>query len=222
MKRATALAMVLTPLVWAVSALVAPPLANDDATQLAAVARYPDRWYWFALLTLVGSMLIVPAIAGLVTRARERSPRLAYAGGALAQLGALIAIGDSANQLVTWQMGAPGADRAQMAALLARVDHATGASVVFTVGGLAVMVGMVLLGLALARSAPVWAAALLPVATVLNIVAFGAASRALLLVSYLLLLGALGRLATDGVATPSGARGAATLAPCASRRGAVS
>jgi hypothetical protein len=202
MKRATALAMILTPLVWVVSALVAPPPTTDDATQIATIARYPDRWYWFALLTLAGSILFVAAVAGLVARLRERAPRAAYLGGALAQLGALIAIGDSATELLVWQMGAPGADHAQMAALLSRYDAAPGASVVFTVGGLAVIVGMVVLaaGFIRTRTAPAWAAALLPVATFLNIVAFGAASRALLLASYLLLLAGFARLAAGDLA----------------------
>lgn len=202
MKRATALAMILTPLLWVVSALVAPPPTTDDATQIAVIARYPERWYWFALLTLAGSILFVLAVAGLVTRLRDRAPRSAYVGGALAQLGALIAIGDSTTELVVWQMGAPGASHAQMAALLSRYDAAPGASLVFTVGGLALIVGTVVLavGFIRTRTAPAWAAALLPVATVLNIVAFGSASRTLLLVSYLLLLAAFGRFAADELA----------------------
>jgi hypothetical protein len=62
--------------------------------------------------------------------------------------------------------------------------------------------GMVVLavGLIRTRTAPAWAAALLPIATVLNIVAFGAASQALLVASYLLLLAAFARIAAPDVA----------------------
>jgi hypothetical protein len=194
--------MIVAPLLWVASALASPPLQSDNAAQVATIARHPDRWYWYALLTLAGSIVVVAALAGLVTRLKARDARAAYLGGTLAQLGALIAVGDSATELLVWQTGAPGADQSQMAALLSRYDAAPGASIVFTVGGLAMIAGMVVLavGLIRTRTAPAWAAALLPIATVLNIVAFGAASQALLVVSYLLLLAAFARIAAPDVA----------------------
>src|SRR5207248_517480 len=109
-------------------------------------------------------------------------------------LGAMIAIGDSASQLVIWQMGARGADRAQMAALLHRFDNVAGSSIVFGVGGLAIVVGVVLLSIALYRSrtVPAWASVGVAAGTVLNLVGFAAASVGVLIVSSAVLLAALG------------------------------
>ena len=120
----------------------------------------------------------------------ERSPRLAHIGGTLSLFGALVAVGDSMSQLMIWQMGADGANRAQMAALLHRFDNVAGASLVFALGGLAIVIGMVLLSIALYRSrtAPAWAAAALVAGMVLNIVGFSSASTGVLIFSAVVLL----------------------------------
>jgi hypothetical protein len=189
--------MLLAPAVWVLSAIVAPKLSSDELPQIEAIARQPDRWYWFALLTLLGSMLLVPALLGVMNLMRERAPLAGCVGGSLALFGALVAIGDSTVQLVTWQMGAAGADVAQMAALMNRFDDAAGSALIFTIGGLAVVAGTAVLafGLARARIAPAWTAACLPLGTIVNIVAFGAASRSLLAVSYVILLAGFAPLA---------------------------
>jgi hypothetical protein len=136
----------------------------------------------------------VPALVGIAALVHPRSPRLAIVGGSLAVLGSLIAIGDVMSQFVSWQMIAHGADRAQMAALLHRFDNSAGVGVVFNVGGLSVLVGVVMLtvGLIRARAAPVWAAIGLSVATVLNIVTFSSASAAGVAASWIVLLAAMG------------------------------
>jgi hypothetical protein len=196
-RRATGLAMLLAPAVWLLSTIVAPKLSSDELPQIAWIAREPDRWYWYALLTLIGAMLLVPALLGVMNLMRERAPLAGCIGGSLALLGTLVAIGDSTVQLVMWQMGAPGADPAQMAALLKRFDDATGSALIFTIGGLAVLAGTVVLaiGLTRARLAPAWAAACLPLGTVVNVAAYGAGSRTLLAVSYAILLAGFAPLA---------------------------
>ena len=176
------------------SSLAWPPIKSDDAAQLAVIAQHPTRFYLCTILILVSSMLFVPALIGLMRRSAERSPRLANLGGALSVLGALVAVGDSTTQLVIWQMVGRGADRSQMAALLHRYDNATGASIVFNVGGIAIVVGIALLSIALYRSraVPAWAAIGLVAGTVLNIVGFSASSVGILIVSSVILLVSLG------------------------------
>lgn len=180
--------LVAAPLAYLVSTLVAPRLESDESTQLAQMTAHPDRTYLFALLTIVGSALLVPAIVGIV-RTAAGSPWLAYLGGGLAELGVLIALGDSFGLLWDRQMAVPGADRGQMAALLHRFDTG-GVSIIFTIGGLALVAGCALLGVALwrTRTVPRWAAVALPVGTVVNIVGFGMNSRVVLDVSALVLL----------------------------------
>ena len=62
-----------------------------------------------------------------------------------------------------------------MAGVLDRVDNAFGASIVYTTGGLSVLVGVVLstIGLIRGRRVRAWAAVGLSVACVVNIVGFG-------------------------------------------------
>jgi hypothetical protein len=182
-----ALTMLGASLVW-------PAIKSDEAAQLAVIAQHPARYYLCTILILASSMLLVPAIIGLMRMSAERSPRLTNIGGTLSILGALIAVGDSASQLVIWQMAARGADRAQMAALLHRFDNVAGSSIVFSIGGLSIVIGMVLLSIALYRSqtVPAWAAGGVLAGTVLNIVGFMAGSVGILIVSSVVLLVSLG------------------------------
>ena len=185
-------ALVAAPLAYLVSSLVAPPLEADESAQLAQMSAHSDRTYLFALLTILGSALLVPAIVGVV-RTASGSPWLAYLGGGLAELGMLIAVGDSFGLLWNWQLAAPGSDRGQMAALLHRVDTVGGISLIFTIGGLALVAGCALLGVALwrTRAVPWWAALALPVGAVVNIAGFASNSRLVLDFSAVVLLAAL-------------------------------
>lgn len=194
---AFALCLILAPLFALASALVAPALKSDEGAQLNVIAQNPDRWYWFTLLLLIGSILLVPALFGIAALVAESRPRLAVIGGGLAVLGALVSIGDVMSQFVSWQMVAKGADHAQMAALLHRFDTAGGVSAVFSVGGLSVLIGTVLLsiGLIRGRGATAWAGVGLSVAVVVNIVGFSSASNGVVAVSWALLLLAMGSIA---------------------------
>jgi hypothetical protein len=187
----------LAPVFAVASSVVAPAFKSDTREQLASIAAHPDRWYWFTLLLLIGSILFVPALLWIAELVRSRSSRLAEIGGALAVLGAVIAVGDVMTQFVSWQMVSGGADQAQMAALLDRFENAGGASIVFTVGGLSILIGCVLLTIGLIRDqlAPAWAAMGLSLAVLVNIVAFSAASNAGVLASWILLLVSMGALA---------------------------
>jgi hypothetical protein len=146
------------------------------------------------VFTFAGIALFVPAILGLMHLTRERAPGWGNWGGSLSLVGVIIAAGDAATQWLIWQMGAAGADRAQMAALLHRYDSALGSSLPFTIGGLALVVGVVILsvGLYRARAVPAWVAVGFVAGIVLNIVGFSASSVGILIVSSLILLAALG------------------------------
>jgi hypothetical protein len=191
---AAALSMIAAPVFLVASAIVSPQLKSDEGAQIGVIAANPTRWYWFTLLLLIGSILLIPALLGIAALLHEHSPRLANIGGGLAILGSLVAIGDVMSQFVSWQMAANGADRQQMAALLHRFDNAAGVGVLFSVGGLAVLIGVILLtiGLIRTRIAPAWAAIGLSAATLLNVVAFSSASAAGVAVSWIVLLVAMG------------------------------
>jgi hypothetical protein len=189
--------LVLAPLLALASSVVAPAFKSDEREQLAVVAAHPNQWYWFTLLLLAGSILFVPALLWIAELVRSRAPRLGQIGGALAVLGAIIAVGDVMTQFVSWQMVKGGADLTQMAAALDRFANAGGSSIVFTVGGLSILIGCVLLTVGLIRHhlAPAWAAVGLSAAVLVNIVGFSAASNAVVAASWVLLLVSMGALA---------------------------
>ena len=114
-RKSLAAAMILAPLLALVSAIVAPPLKSGVDARLAEIARHHDRWYLYALFITLSGWLFVLAVLGLIGIVCEQAPRLSVVGGALALVGAFVAVGDGTVELMYWQMGAPGADRAQMA-----------------------------------------------------------------------------------------------------------
>lgn len=191
-RSALALSLVLMPVLGVVAAVALPALRSTRAGEITAIAAHPDRFYVYALAMLLSSYLSVPAFFGVMAVLRERAPRWSFLAGVLAQLGLLIAIGDAATEFMYWQMGAPGADQRQMAALADRYENAAGSSLVYSVGGLAFLVGTVLLtvGLWRTRTAPRWAALGLLAGSIANIIGFSIASSPVLIASYVLLLAA--------------------------------
>lgn len=206
-------ALVLAPLCFLASALAASSLASGEAAQVTAIARHPDRYYLFTLLTLIATALFVPLLLELLRLARAGAPFAAIVGAGLMQIGTLVGVADAGSQLVEWQTGARGADPAQMIALLHRFDGATGATALFMVGGLALVAGSLLLGVALwrARVAPVWAALCLPLGIVANVVSYGAGSRPLLVASSLVLLAGLVRIAATAEPQPAAVAASSAL-----------
>lgn len=187
------------PLLLLGSAVISPAIEHDEAAQLAVVARDPGGYYLFTLLIFVGTGLLVPAVLGLMHMLRQRAPTLANLGGSLALIGVVIAVGDALSQLTIWQMAAPGADQAQMAALLVRVDEAPGAALIFRIGGVSFVLGFVLLavGLYRAKASSAGVAAGLALGALLNVAGFVIGSTVVIdisCVALLLSLGWLGRI----------------------------
>ena len=192
-RRPLAVALVSAPLLWVVAELVSPKLHSDAAQQLAAIAGHADRWFGYTALLVLGTILFVPATLALMRLSRAGSPRLTVVGGAALVFGTVIAVGDSMSQLMTWQMVAPGADRSQMAALLDRFDNAGGAQLFFGPGGIAFVIGTVLLTVALirTRNVPVWASVAFLIGMVGQFMGFVASSIPVILVGNVVLLVAL-------------------------------
>jgi hypothetical protein len=202
--------LVLAPLLVLLSVIAIPTAAAGSADQIAAIGVHPDRWYAFTVLSLLSAALFLPALLALLELTRERSPFASVVGTGLAGIGMFAAAADAGGQLVYWRMGS--GDRTQMLALAHRYDHAAAVNAIFQVGGLALVVGSVLLGLALARTAPLWAAVGFPLGVVVNVVGYAAGSRPLLVASGVVLTIALTRVAAKYVPA-----GAAAAAPAAAR-----
>jgi hypothetical protein len=193
-RTAVGVGLIGAPLLTLAGSIASPAIKSDNAAQLEVIAQHPARYYAFTVFTFAGIALLVPALLGLMQMTRDRAAGWGNAGGTLALIGTLIAAGDAASQLIVWQMAAPGADRGQMAALLHRSDEALGSSLPFTIGGLTFLVGILLLAIGLwrARAVPLLVAIGLPVGGFLNIAGFSAGSTAILVLSSVVLLAALG------------------------------
>jgi hypothetical protein len=213
-RTALSISLVLAPVTGLVAAVAQPALRATRSAEIPAIAAHPDRFYVYALAMLVSSLLLVPAFFGVLALLRERAPRWTFVAGAVAQTGLLIAIGDAAGELLYWQMGAPGADRGQMVALADRYENAAGSSVIYSIGGLAVVVGSLLIAVGLwrARALPRWAAVALAAGAVVQMVGFAAASQPLLIASFVLLLAAFVPVAGALLTRPAAADTAADRA----------
>jgi hypothetical protein len=189
---AAGLSLIASPVLALLSALLFLTIGSTEGAQLRAIAAHPDRWYWSTIMLVASIILLVPGYLGIAALVRRSSPWLGAAAGALAILGVMVATGDAMSQLMGRALVA--ADRSQMVALLVRFDDDAGANAVFNVGGLAIIIGSLLLtaGLIRGRVVPIWSAVALSAAVVLNIVGYGAASGGLVAASYLVMLAGFG------------------------------
>jgi hypothetical protein len=154
-RTAAAISLILSPALLTAAFVVLPTTASDPTAALEIIAKQPTRWYLFGLFGLLSYLLLVPATLGLVHLAHRRSPAWANVGGALALLGAITAVADTRLWVFgQQQMATPGADRAQMVALISRLDDAMGANLPFILGALALVIGTVVLAVGLYPPAP--------------------------------------------------------------------
>lgn len=204
-RTAAAASLITAPLLGLAAACAWPPLRTGDRAQIAAISAQPGRWYIFSLFILLSTIMLVPAVLALMRLLGHSRPIWALTAGSLAQLGILIGIGDAATELMVWQMGAPGASLGQMAALATRYNAAPGAALIFMIGGLATLCGLLLLsaGLWRAHAVPAWTAIAIPIATTANIVGLSANSVPITIASFALLLAAFGRIAVIVRSSPA-------------------
>lgn len=150
-KTVAGVSMVLAPMLFLVSAILAPSSNSDAGAILGAVARNPDRFYESTVVGIAGSILLLPALLGLMHMLREKQVALGHVGGGLALLGSLVFMLFWGVALMQWQMVRGGGDRGQMTALLDRFLHTTGTQV-FLYFSLAFTIGLVVLALGLWRA----------------------------------------------------------------------
>src|SRR5256885_6457696 len=82
--------MILAPACYLASAIVGPSSDNNSAAIIRATAAHQDRFYIATVLFIVGTVLLLPALLGLMHLMRERQVALGHVGGALALLGNLM------------------------------------------------------------------------------------------------------------------------------------
>lgn len=144
--------MLLAPLVLLFALVTQPAWETAAGAQLAAIDGNRDQLFISDMGALVFVVLAVPAVLGLMHMLREREVALGHLGGGLALLGLIATAGLIGISLVTWQMAAPVASGAEMAALLDRVNDTAGVYIPFFALTGAFGLGMALLALGLFRA----------------------------------------------------------------------
>jgi hypothetical protein len=196
-RRFSAISLILAPLFLLLSAVSLPSLASEPGAQLDIVSAHHGNYYAFVLLGIVGSIFLLPAMLAIMETVRASHRRLGVIGGGLALFGSTLALVDWGGELVKWQMGVPGADRAQMVALVARFDEAASSAAITQLSGLTFLVGVMVLAVGLYRGhiAPLWVSLGLAIGTLMNLVGFAAGQIALLDASGAILLAAMASIA---------------------------
>ena len=191
-KLVAGLCMIAAPALFLASSIVSPKLDTDEGTLLSNAAGHIDRWYVSAALAFAGMVLLLPAVLGLMHMLRERGTVYGNVGGGLALIGVMAGAANAGLTFVVWQMARAG-DRAQMTALLHRIDHTAGTSIPLMFLGIALAVGVIVLawGLARAHAAPTWCTLCLALAAVAFAIAAPAASQPLFIVASALLMAGL-------------------------------
>lgn len=154
--------LIIAPVVLLVGALIHPQGKEAAAAHLVVVAENPDRYSLAHALLLLGLALFLPVVLALMHLLRERGTTFGHLGAGLAMLGlfgatAVVAV----DGVAVSQMGQPGGNIQEMAALLDRIKESPGLRGVAIVAGVGLMLGMVLLAYGLLRTRAVqpWMAA---------------------------------------------------------------
>lgn len=196
-RRFSAISLILAPLFLLLSAVSLRSLASEPGAQLDIVSAHHGSYYAFVLLGIVGSIFLLPAMLAMMETLRASDRRLGVIGGGLALFGSTLSLVDWGGELVKWQMGVPGADHAQMVALVARFDEAASSAVITQLSGLTFLVGIVVLAVGLHRGhiAPLWASLGLAVGVFMNLAGFAVGQVVLLDASGAILLAAMASIA---------------------------
>src|SRR5258705_7355372 len=80
------ISLIAAPMLLLLSGLVLPQLRGPDGTELSVSASHPGRYYAFVLLGLAGTVLLAPAVYGILRRTVLRRARLGAIRGGLALL----------------------------------------------------------------------------------------------------------------------------------------
>lgn len=152
----------LSPVAFAATVYAAgaiDPIGDaKNPERVSAAAAHGGRLALAALLLLLSSALFVPTIVTIMRAVRDRGRVLVWIGGVCGVLGALGHAALVGYYAVLSQT--PDGDRAQMVALLDRIDSSTIAGLVAVpaIAGFALGVWFLVLALARSRVLPAWVA----------------------------------------------------------------
>jgi hypothetical protein len=188
---AAALSIVLGPLaVGVVRATVPSVNPPDGKAAIAAMVANPTLARVELAAGVVATLFLPFAIVGLTRLVMRRAPVLALIGGGLALIGWALIPALVVSDAMTYTMAQSGANPAQLATLWEQVNANTVVSLISTLFVVGHELGTLLLGIGLARarSVPLWAAAAVVIGILLHPVGFGLGIRPLDILAFALLV----------------------------------
>jgi hypothetical protein len=173
-RTASAVCLVLAPLLLLVSTFLMTPYGEDQNAYLDALAAAPTTNMLGALAFLAGTLLFVPGLIGVIRLLRGPRGAVGQVGAGLVLAGALINNWFWASAIEV-EAAAPGRDRAQMIALFQGLEASAWGLIgaVAFLGGIALGSILLAVGVVLRRAAPVWAPMALVLAVAANFVPLG-------------------------------------------------
>ena len=171
-RRVSGVALIIAPLVGLAASQIWPDNPPNPAARLAGIAEESGRHRAANLLTVLAIVLFLAAILAMLHLLRERKPRFAHVGGALALVGIVGWSGTTGITTIESEM-ANAPDRAAMVALAERIQSSVGAGVFLAMFLLGLFIGLIVLAVGLwrARVAPFWMPLLVVAAIVLDVAA---------------------------------------------------
>jgi Domain of unknown function (DUF4386) len=143
--------LVVTALLSVISVLLQPEFSADQSERLAAIDAAGASGVVSLLTFVLAQLPFMVAAVAIAMMARDSSPRLAIAGGALAVVGGFGHSVFGGIGLAYLAMAGDAANRAALADVVTDVE--SGPAVIFMAAGLlGTVVGLLLLGIALFRS----------------------------------------------------------------------
>jgi len=165
-RTASAVCLVLAPLLLLVSTFLLEPYGEDPNAYMDALGAAPTVNMLGALAFLVGTLLFVPGLIAVIRFLRGPRGAVGQVGAGLVLTGALVNNWFWAS-VIEVEAAAPGRDRAAMLALFQGLEASPWSLIgaVGFLGGIALGTILLAVGVVLRRAAPVWA----PVALVLAV-----------------------------------------------------
>ena len=166
-------ALLLGPVLFAAAELTGPELAGSSAHQVAQFAAHRSQQVASSLLSLATAMVLLIGVLGAVHLIRRRGVALGHAAAVFCVYGLVAAHAALAGvNLVFAELGSPRLDRGAMVALYDTITRDAWLGAPLLLGHYALVIGVLLLGVALWRGGigPRWAAVcvvLFPLADVL-------------------------------------------------------
>lgn len=154
-------ALLLGPVLFAAAELTAPELTGSSAAQVAQLAGHRNQQLTSSLLSIATALVLLVGVLGAVHLVRRRGVALAHTAAALCAYGLVAAHAALGGvNLIFAELASPGLDRGAMVALFDRITHDAAVGAPLLLGHYALVIGVVLLGVALWRGGvgPRWAA----------------------------------------------------------------